>query len=534
MSFDGLMFRRVCNLLDKEITNCNINRITQLTTTDFVFSLYKKDFRDRLLISTNNNASYITLTSSKFEDFIQPNHFLSILRYHFENGIIQSVQQMELDRIMKIQIKKTDELGISSIKNLYIELTGKMTNMILTKENNIIIDSLHRLGPITQRTIMPGAQYRLPPVQQLKDPAKDNYDFTLNLSEQFFGFSKILEREVQFRLNNGESFCNIISEILTSKKLYVYEKDYHLIEFKHLNQEPKIFDWNEGIEYFYKSYQLKSKKDEETKSLVKVVKKHIKHLSNKITKLNAELDKADDCEMYREFGDFLFAYVEDLSAKKNSIRIKDDDSQIDLTIPLDSKYSIKDNANKFYKKYQKLKTSKNILENQIYISKQDLEYFELLNIQIEDADKIELEQITKELSEQGYIGPIKNKGRKKKDIAYLPETFTAEDGTLISVGKNNLQNEYLTHTLAKYNEYFFHVKEYSGSHVIVHSTSMPSESTIRFAANLAAYYSKARHSSTVPVDYTLVKNVKKIPGGKPGTVIIKNYKTIYIDPKEPK
>ncbi len=533
MSFDGLMFRRITKLLADKIVGCSINRIVQLAANDFVLSLYRSDFRDKLIISTNNNASYITISSQKYEDFMPANHFMSVLRHHLEGGVIIAIEQMGLDRILCITVRIRDELGDYSCRHIYVELTGKMTNLILTWENDSIIDSLHRLGPITQRTIMPGAIYHLPPGMNLKDPLCENYSLNNDLSGQFYGFSKNLEKEVRYRIENGESFHSIIEQILTSNTIYVYRDDYHLLPLTHLASSPKEFPWDEGLVYYYNDFLLKSKRDEATKDLIKITKKEIKHLQTKIQKLNTELDKAENSEKYLYYGNILFAYCEDIDIKKSSIIINDIEKNEEVTIPLDEKYTIKENANKYYKKYQKLKTSRTIVAEQIELATIDLDFFEQMKIQIEDADKIELEQITNELTELGYIAKGKIKQRKKKETRYLPQEFVAPDGTKISVGKNNYQNNYLTNTMAKYNEYFFHVKSYSGSHVIVHTTEDMKESTIRYAANLAAYFSKARFSSSVPVDYTIVKNVKKIPSGKLGMVTLRNFKTIYINPCKP-
>ena len=533
MSFDGLMVRRITQLLDNKINGCYINRIFQISNNDFIFSLYKKDFKDKLVISINNNASYLSLSSYQYNTHLDANHFLNVLRHHLEGGIILSIYQLSLDRIISIKISKEDELGVKEIKHLHIELTGKMTNLIVTKEDETIIDCLHRLGPITNRTIMPGAIYHLPPAPNLKDPLSEEYNLNTDLQGQFFGFSKNLEKEVRYRLNLGEALNDIVKEILSSDKVYIYPSDYHLIPFKHLSKEPLIKDWDKGITDFYLDYQTTVRKQEASKELLNIAKKESKKYLTKIGRLEDELTKASDSDTYRYYGDLIYAYAPNLSIKDKEIVIRDEEQSKEVLIPLDERYSLKDNAQKFYKKYQKLRNSKNILEEQIEIAKNEYEYFELLKVQIQDANKEELEQIKQELASLGYI-KAQIRSNKKKVTKYLPHTYTSPSGIQISVGMNNLQNDYLTHTMAKYNEYFFHVKDYPGSHVVVHSTEPLSEETIRYAANLAAYFSKARLSSTIPVNYTLVKNVKKHPSNKPGLVLLKTYKTIYIDPIEPK
>lgn len=531
MSFDGLMLRRVVALLKEQILDCQVNKISQVTANDFVFNLFKPTLKTNLLISINNNASYLTLSSLRYQDNLEAKHFSKILRQHLEGARIKDIKQLGLDRLVGISFRKQDELGEITTKHLYIELTGKMTNIILAKEDNSIIDCFHRLGPITKRTIMPGAIYQPPPAPSLKDPLVDPYNPNDALSGQFYGFSKNLEQEVRYRLNKGEKLNNIMQELLSSSTVYCYKNDYHLIPFTHLKEEPKLFKWDEGLVNFYLDYQQKVKKDEALRDLRRLIKRESKKYNTKIEHLESELEKAGDSEKFRKYADLIYTYGEDLKLKKEELKLTLEDYDEPIIIPLDERFNLKENAQKFYKRYQKLQNSKEILKNQIALAKDEYEYFELLKIQIEDASKNELEQIKQELAEQNYL-KLPSKKSRKKVTSYLPHTYYGPDNVKISVGMNNFQNDYLTHKLAKYNEYFFHVKDYPGSHVVVHSSEKLSEKLIRYAANLAAYFSKARYSSTVPVNYTLVKEVKKHPSNKPGLVLLKTYKTIYIDPKK--
>ena len=529
MSFDGLMFRRISKLLSTYLIDAKINKVNQISTFDFVFLLYKEKQGKALIVSTNPSSSYITYLSKNEKESMYPTHFMTQLRHHIENSQIIECSQQGLDRVLKLSIKKRDELGDYQIKHLYIELTGKMTNIILCKNDGIIIDALHRIGPndLIKRIVMPGATYRLPPVHELKDPYLDPYNKELSLCNQFFGFSKSLEKECLYRMEQGELLQDILKQVNESESLYLYSKDYHLIPLTHIKEEPKVLPWDEGLETFYKSIQIQAKRTDKTKELLLIAKKEIKKYSNKISKLEVELEKSENSEIYKEYGDILFTYCENLKAKLDKFEIDLDD--IKYSIPLNKQFDVLYNANKYYTRYQKGKKGVQMIKEQIDIARNELEYFELLNIQINDANDTELQQIKAELASLGYIKLPQTRNKKKQEIKYPPLEFTSPTGIKISLGKNNYQNDYLTNKLAKYNEYFFHVKDYPGSHVIVHSQTLD-EPTIRYAANLAAYYSKTRYSSTVPVNYTIVKNVKKIPGAKLGLVSLKNYKTIYIDP----
>ena len=529
MSFDGLMFRNISKQLAEYLVGAKINKVNQISTFDFVFLLYKNKQGRALIVSTNPSSSYITYLSRNEKESMTPTHFMTQLRHHIENSEITECSQQGLDRVLKITVKKRDELGDYQTKHLYIELTGKMTNIILCKEEGNILDALHRIGPndLIKRIIMPGATYRLPPVHELKDPYVDPYDQDVPLVNQFFGFSKSLQKECLFRIEKGESLKDILNEIQNSNKMYLYSKDYHLIPLTHLNEEAKVLSWDEGLENFYKNIQTQAKRNDKTKELLLIAKKETKKYANKITKLEVELEKSENSEIYKEYGDILFTYCENLRAKLEKFEVEVDD--VKYSIPLNKQFDVLYNANKYYTRYQKGKKGVQMIQEQIEIAKNELEYFELLNIQINDANDTELMQIRTELANLGYLKMPQSRNKKKQEVKYPPLEFTSPTGIKISLGKNNYQNDYLTNKLAKYNEYFFHVKDYPGSHVIVHSTTLD-EPTIRYAANLAAYYSKTRYSSTVPVNYTIVKNVKKIPGAKLGLVSLKNYKTIYIDP----
>lgn len=526
MSFDGLVFNKVITLLNKTIINTKINKIYQISSTDFIFVLFNKNIKTNMVVSTNNYASYISLNENIDKQKNDKSHFVESLFHHLVNGIIRDIKQINNDRIVELSVDKMDDLGDIKTNHLFIELTGKATNMILTKNDLVIIDAMHKTGISSVRTIASGGKYNVPFMTKLKDPFSDIYDSSVELSKQFNGFSKIISDEFNYRLNKNESFNDIMNELKNSNTLYMYDNDYHLIELKHLNKEYKSYPIFEGLNEYYSKNVIETVSDE-SKKLTNIVIKEIKHYTNKIEKLKKEIENAENASLYLKYGDDIFAYIHDLNNKTNRIHIDSYDESYDLNI--DDKLTIKENALKFYKKYQKLKNSKEIINEQINIAKDNLEYFSNIKHQIPNCNDEELNDIKEELINERVIKVNEKKQMKKqKRVTYATYEI---DGIKVSVGKNNFQNEYLTFKVAKYNEYFFHVKDYSGSHVIVHTNEL-NEKVIRFAANLAAINSIASESSSVPVNYTLVKNVKKIPGGKIGKVLLKEYKTIYIDPNK--
>ncbi len=542
MGFDGLMFRRISNLLQEKYQYSKINKIIELTSDSYLFLLYSPNYTSNLLISLNPSSSFITPFSGKYKVLDNQNHFTNLLKTHLEGSTIMSFEQLNNDRIMKITINKRNDIGDTVEKRLYIELTGKATNIILTKDDDKIIDAKKRLGPtdFTNRTLMSGALYRLPPREVKQDPLNPNIDFSQTISSQLYGISPLLEKEFLANNYNNDDIKLFCETALKSNKIYIgkynNKLEYHLVPLSLFNNIYEEHSIEEGIQYFYQKIVDSSIKNEQKQEIENVIKKELIKNERKFDKLTIDLEKAENYEKYKYYGELIFMYaLEQKDKSMNKIVIYDELKKENIEITLDPKISVGRNANKFFQKYQKSKNAINIIKEQLSLCKEEIDYFELLKLQVNDADIQSLKQIKEELINNNII-KLKEKfsksNSKKTKKEFIIKQYVSKDNVLISVGKNNLQNDYLTFTLAKYNDTFFHVKDFPGAHVIVHSDKL-NEATIRMAANLAAYFSKARYSSSVPVDYTLVKNIKKPKGYKYGQVIIKNYKTIYIDPQNP-
>jgi len=515
------MLRKMLEFSQEKLVEASINSVSSLSSNEYLFSLYKNKQHYNFLLCINNNASYFTILDEKFERFPKEGSFVSLLNNHISNCKIISINQINSDRILDFYLRKLDELGEIKEYHLIAELTGKLTNLILTNKDYQIINAVNKYLGESSRSIATGVIYEAPTLISLKDPFKDSYDKSLPLKDQFSSMSSNLVTEINYRLQNNEKFEDIIKEIQDSNKLYVYKNDYYVIEFKHLDEEYNIGDIFPSLRLFY--LNKKESKPTITNDLIKIVNKQIKHLSSKIIKLKKELDNSTDANKYQEYADGIFTYYSsNLNEKKSKIKINEEE------IKLDDKLSLKDNALKFYKKSQKLRSSGPIIEEQINISSSLISYYESLVYNLSVATPIEIEEIKEELIEERLLKGSKNNKAYKKKVNFLEYNV---DGIKITVGRNNKQNDYITHKLAKYNEYFFHVKDYPGSHVIVH-TDILTENIIRKAANIASIYSAASSSSSVPVDYCLVKNVKRHPSGKLGQVLLKDYKTIYIDPNK--
>ena len=534
MALDGITLYKVKEDLEKYLP-IRINRISETSKTEVVFNVHANGIRTNLVMSFHSNYNHICLSDKNYTTFSDPSTFIMVLRKYILNGIIYQIDQFDHDRYLLMHIRARNELYDEKEYILSVELMGKYANLILVDDQNRIIDALKKIPPYenTRRTILPGAQFTLPDKQDKLDPFIDpeiNYDESL--VKQLQGFSKLLENEVRFRLSETD-FSAIMDLIAKSDKLYLSKVndhyEFHVIPLTHL--EVPYTEWNiqEGFDEIYYEDDEKERIRNIADDLYKVVKRQIKHYTTKIEKLEASYEDALNLDGDKENGDLLYMSA-DLEAKGlKQVEVEDYEGN-KKTIALDPKLSIKANANKYYNQYQKKRKGKIYIEEQLELAQNELTYFESLNEQLSIANYSDALDIKEELGKYGYLRKNSSKNKKKKKINLYQVKV---DDHLITFGKNNIQNAYLSFEYAHSNYTWFHAKGFHGSHVVV-DTDKPSEHLIRTCANLAAYYSKGRFSSSVPVDYCLVKELKKVKGAKPGFVTIRNYKTIYIDPIEDK
>jgi len=534
MALDGIILNKVKIDLDSRLP-IRINRISQTSATELVFNVHTNGLRTNLVMSFHSVYNHICLSNRNYTTYNDASTFVMVLRKHLLNGIIYKIEQTQYDRYLLMHIRARNELYDEKEFLLSVELMGKYANLILVDDENRIIDALKKIPPYenNKRTILPGAVFTLPDKQNKLDPYLTlNPDFDSSLVEQIQGFSKTLEKEIRFRLEK-QSYETILTDIKNSNKLYITRikdsLDYHIIPLTHITNEYEEYDISEGFDILYYEDDEKERIKNISDDLFKIVKRQIKHYSSKIIKLKLSLDEALNMDTYKTNGDLLYTFS-NLNAKGlNSIEIEDYDGQ-KQTIKLDPKYSIKENANRYYTQYQKKRKGKVYIEEQLDIANKELEYFNSLNDQLAIANYSDALDIKEELGKYGYLKKHPSTNKKKKKVN-LYQVKINDD--IITFGKNNIQNEYLTFEYAKANYIWMHAKGFHGCHLVIDNCN-PSEQTLRTAANLAAFFSKGRYSSSVPVDYCLAKDVKKIKGYKAGFVSFKNYKTIYIDPIEDK
>lgn len=539
MPLDGLLINKLIFELNP-LVGGRIQKISQVGNNDFLFVIHKyQNFK--LFISLDRNQYRIALTNKEYQSPENPTMFTMLLRKHFEGGILTNIIQHELDRIITLEIEKLNEFGDNKFKKCVLELMGKNSNLILLDNSNQIIDSFKHIGVSQEgQTILPKATYNYPnqnkynafllgkkELETIFLEKVFDYKDIINL---FSGFSPLIAKIIINSLNPLQK----LNEILYDKPLPIITRVYDKEEFTFIKcGEIKKCYSNISMmleEYFYEK-TIHNLIQEKSNNLKTHLKNTITKYKNKLIKLNEELDDAINSNKYQKYGTLLISNLYQLKETKNDfIDVFDYEINTSIKIPLDPLFSLKENANRYFTKYQKSKKAVKYINEQIIKTKDEIEYLTLIEAQISVASISDIEDIKNELIEAHYIkktGTIKNR-KKNKKIDIL--TYLTPENIPIFVGKNNIQNEYITHILGKGNELWFHVKDSPSSHVLLQKTDNYTEEEIRMAANLAAYYSPYRNSNSVAIDYTKIKYVKKIPGKRNCFVTYTNQKTIYIDP----
>lgn len=537
MAYDGIMMHQVINELNKTITGGRINKIYQISKYELLIQIRNNRTNYKLLLSCHPMYARIQLTNLIYPTPESPNPLTMLFRKHLEGGYIKEIKQIELDRICHILFGCHNEFGDYVEYHCFIEIMGKHSNIILCNENKKILDCLKRITPNinSERFVQPGAIYHFPPVNYNKvNPFNHDFIENNNLTKVYQGISPILSKEILYRYDNGIDFKTIMSEIKESYQLYISnlnEKEYfHLIPLTHLQVTPQVYSLFDGLDQHFNLIDQKERIKQQTSNLLKFISNEYQKNVTKLSKLQATLEDSKNSDEYRIIGDLLYSNLHLLKKGMKHIELDNYYDDTKIMIDLDERLSPKDNAQRYYNKYQKAKNSINVLNEQIDLTKKEIDYFDSLLTLMDNASYYDALEIKEELENLGYLKKKKkiNSIRKNKKPAF--ETYYTKDGIEICIGKNNLQNDYLTFKHAHRYDTWFHVKDMPGSHVIVKGDQLD-EYTIRLASNIAAYFSKGKNSSSVPVNYTLVKTLKKPNAGKPGQVILDKYKTIYIDPE---
>jgi predicted ribosome quality control (RQC) complex YloA/Tae2 family protein len=557
MSFDGLFTHAMTTELRNTVKTGRISKIYQPSKYEILLHIRAKGKNTKLLLCAHPSYARVHLTEHAYESPAIPPMFCMLLRKHIEGGIIEEIRQLELERIIEFKIRSRNELGDESSKRLLIEIMGRHSNILLLDADGKILDSLKHLSAAVNRhrTVLPGFQYIAPPDQNKRNPLLLQteeevirpLDFLAGKMEQqlvqtFAGLSPIFATEIvkQAKLINErtlpKAFFGAIAPLkthkITANMIVSNDKEYfYMLPLSHIQGERKTFaTLSELLDRFFFGKANRDRVKQQTNDLEKFLSNELAKNKKKRKKLQQSLVDAEKADRYQRLGELLTANLYAIKRGDRQVEVIDyyDEAGATITIPLNPLKSPADNAQSYFQKYQK--TKKSILHIHAQLEKTDEEiiYLDSLAQQMETASPKDIEEIREELAEEGYIKARAAKKQKKPTKPVLDE-YTSTDGTTILVGKNNKQNEYVTNKLASRDDIWLHTKDIPGSHVVIR-TKEPSEQTLTEAAHLAAYFSKSRNSSSVPVDYTAIRHVKKPSGAKPGFVTYTHQQTIYVTP----
>lgn len=557
MSFDGLVTRAVVNELKQSLIGGRIHKIYQPFDSDILLIIRNQKKNFQLYISTSANFSRIHLTNERYPNPQQPPMFCMLMRKHLEGSIIKNIHQVSLDRIVHIELETRDELEDISTKTLVAEIMGRHSNIILVDTNTKkIIDSLKHLPPSVNsyRTVLPGSLYVSPPEQNKLNPLTADKDAILKkvdfnqgkmheqLVKHFAGLSPTMSKEIVHRagLANKETlpqaFLTVMESIRNEK--YTFEivrsqrEVYSIISLTHIDGERTAYSsLNEMLDRYYFGKAERDRIKQQAQDLEKFLSNELNKNKRKLKKLEKTLQDSEKAQKYQLYGELLTAYMHQIKRGMKQVELENYyEPGEKVTIELDPLKTPAENAQAYFHKYTKAKNAVDIVKQQIEETYENIAYFELLLVQMEKASIEDIAGIREELEEQGIIKRKRQKEKKKNDKPKL-ETYQSSEGIPILVGKNNKQNEYLTLKLANKNDTWLHAKDIPGSHVVIRSEQF-GDATMHEAAMLAAYFSKAKQSSNVAVDYTKIRYVKKPNGAKPGFVTYTNQKTLYVTPDE--
>ena len=567
MAFDGIITKTISYELQKVLLDGKINKIFEPNKNEILLGIYSggKNYALNICIDSNLYRLHLT-TNLKANPLTAPN-FCMLLRKHLMGYKIKEFYSApDLERIITIKLEGYNELNDLTTKYLIIELMGKHSNIILLNDKFFIIDSLRHLDITSHsyRDIMPAHEYIYPTNTKTNFYEITSSENLYNLiteantslskffTNKFTGFSNPFIKNILKKLNiDNQNFskedidvlfnylCNILNNLDTNSISiisYTNEKgksDY-VIDYVQKSEDLEI---NFFIDDFYYNKENLDNFSSYRNNLLKLISQVLKKYSYRLENINSKLKECANKDLYKLYGELITANLyrlTDVNSDKITLENYYDNFN-PIEIPINTSISISENAKKYFKKYNKLKNALDVVTFQKKETEQELEYIESIIYELDSAKSLEdVDEIFNELSDsvifKDYIQTGKNKNNKKSDSKSTPREFTV-DGYTVLVGKNNKQNDYLTTKIADKDDIWFHTKDIHGSHVILrHPKQNIPIDTLEKCENLAAYYSKAKLSTNVPVDYCPVKFVKKPNGSKPGMVIYTNNKTLYVNP----
>ncbi|MFJ8352801.1 NFACT family protein [Bacillus paramycoides] len=559
MAFDGLFTRAITHEIANSLQTGRISKIYQPSKYEILLHIRANGKNQKLILSSHPTYARMHLTNQNYDSPAIPPMFCMLLRKHLEGGFIEKIEQIDLERIIQITVRSRNEIGDESLKTLVIEIMGRHSNIILVDtKTNVILDSLKHvsLAVNRHRTVYAGAEYVAPPAQHKINPLHiENADDFIrpldflsgNMDKQlvgaFMGISPLFAKEVVKKAGMvneealSEAFFILQKPLLTHQYVPTMitangKEFFYLFPLSHLQGNEKAFSSvSELLDRFFFGKAERDRVKQQAHDLERFMQNEKSKNEKKLIKLEKTLQDAGKADKYQLFGELLTANMYALKKGDKDIEVVNyyDENSGTVKITLDPLKTPSENAQRYFQKYQKAKNSIAIVEEQIEKTNEEILYFDSLLQQMEAASSKDIEEIREELAEEGYVRSRKTKNAKKKPTKPILDKYLASDGTEIFVGKNNKQNDYLTTKFARRDEIWLHTKDIPGSHVVIRSLE-PAEETLLEAAKIAAYFSKAKDSSSVPVDFTKIRHVKKPSGAKLGFVTYDNQQTIYVTP----
>lgn len=580
MAFDAGMLSCVVYEINKIAKNSKIEKIYQPERDEVIFLIRAQGTSRRIVINVGSACPRISFTATQKENPMQAPMFCMLLRKHLVGAILSDISQAGFERVARLTFETRDEMGFESKKYIYAEIMGKYSNLIFTDDNNKIISAIKTVDFSTSslRQILPGMTYELPPAQNKQNPleeCRDGFENKLRecrpdthadkfITSSYLGISSSNARQICYsacnttdisisECNSGalwssfEAFINTIKEhtyfpcVIFDNSLPV---EYSFINLTHYSSGLKCINYNSPSDALDAFYDIRDK-EQRIKQRASDILKLLTNAESRITrKLELQRSELADCALggkYKKYGDLITSNMYKLQRGQKTVELEDYDMWDDengeykrVVIDLDEKLSPAANAQKYYKKYNKAKKASIELTKQIRIGTDELEYIHSVFDALAKAEtQSDLQEIRDELYMSGYASKMHGytSSKKKQQLSFA--RFKTTNGYTVYCGKNNLQNEYITHKLACKHDYWFHAKDIHGSHVLlVTNGEEPPAEDFTDACMIAAYYSKAKGQSGIEVDYLLAKGVKKVAGSKPGFVIYHSNWSAYVTPVE--
>ncbi|CJM39419.1 Rqc2 family fibronectin-binding protein PavA [Streptococcus pneumoniae] len=544
MSFDGFFLHHMVEELRRELVNGRIQKINQPFEQELVLQIRSNRQSHRLLLSAHPVFGRIQLTQTTFENPAQPSTFIMVLRKYLQGALIESIEQVENDRIVEMIVSNKNEIGDHIQATLIIEIMGKHSNILLVdKSSHKILEVIKHVGfsQNSYRTLLPGSTYIAPPSTESLNPftVKDEKLFEILQTQETT--AKHLQSLFQ---GLGRDTANELESILVSEKLSTFrnffnqetkpcltETSFSPVPFANQVGEP-FTSLSDLLDTYYKDKAERDRVKQQASELIRRVENELQKNRHKLKKQEKELLATDNAEEFRQKGELLTTFLHQVPNDQDQVILDNYYTNQPIMIALDKALTPNQNAQRYFKRYQKLKEAVKYLTDLIEETKATILYLESVETVLNQAGLEEIAEIREELIQTGFI---RRRQREKIQKRKKLEQYLASDGkTIIYVGRNNLQNEELTFKMARKEELWFHAKDIPGSHVVISGNLDPSDAVKTDAAELAAYFSQGRLSNLVQVDMIEVKKLNKPTGGKPGFVTYTGQKTLRVTPDSKK